>query len=136
MNPKIYHETVDKRIIEYLSAIGHRDFYETVNKDNQSKEFYIDLFFNEKFEYLFPNTSNAVWKVEVQFVVEYKMNYEISKDREFYALNLKTGKPIELSIFHRSETYKGLQSDFETWLASDDRDLEEDIFDHVKGCIL
>lgn len=136
MNPKIYHETVDKRIIEYLSAIGHRDFYETVNKDNPSKEFYIDLFFNEKFEYLFPNISSAVWKVEVQFVVDYKMNYKISKDREFYALNLKTGKTIELSIFHRSETYKGLQSDFETWLATDDRDLEEDIFDHVKGCIL
>ena len=128
MNPKIYHETVDKRIIEYLSAIGHKDFYETVNKENKEKEFYIELFFNEQWEYLFPNTSKATWKVEVQFVVEYKMNYEISKDREYYAINLKTGKTIELSIFHRSETYNDLQAEFEKWLASDDRDMSEDVY--------
>ena len=56
------------------------------------------------------------------------MNYEISKDREYYAINLKTGKKVELSIFHRSENYNDLQAEFEKWLASDDRDMSEDVY--------
>ena len=125
MTPKIYHETIDKRFIEYLESIGENEFLSLFDLSKKcSKEFYIDLYFNERFEFLFPNTKDAIYRLEVQFEVYFdKFDFTVSKDREFNMINLKTGAIIacnsnctDFVVINRSWNYKGLTHDFDKWI--------------------
>lgn len=126
MTPKIYHETIDKRFIDFLESIGHDEFFKTLEGSGKTKshEFYIEYFFNEKFEFLFPNVNDATWRLEVQFEVESNgQDYSVSKDREFYLINLKKNTIMacnsELSEFNvicGCAKYKGLTFLFDKWL--------------------
>lgn len=77
MTPKIYHETVDKRIIDLLESIDFSEFHQlATDRFTPSKEFYVDLFFrdgkNSELEFLFPNISDAKYRIEVQFEIDFK----------------------------------------------------------------
>jgi hypothetical protein len=127
MTPKIYHETIDKRFIEFLEAIGHDEFFGLLTSMSKTKshEFYIEYYFNEKLELLFPNISGATWKLEVQFEVwRNGSDYTVSKDREFYLINLKKDNKTmacnneiqEFNVINGCATYKGLTHSFDKWL--------------------
>jgi len=124
MNPKIYHETIDSRFIEYLKSIGLEEFLRQFDLDKKCyKEFYVDYFFNEKFDFLFPNVKDAVYRMEVQFEIEHNEgSFYVTKDREFNMINLKNGHVISYSpechdfaVMMRSWNYKGLQHEFDKW---------------------
>jgi hypothetical protein len=127
MTPKIYHETIDKRFIEYLESIGENEFLSLFDLTKKcSKEFYIDLFFNKSFEFMFPNTKDALYRLEVQFEVDFdKYDFSVSKDREFNMINLRTGDIIacnnemknpDFIVINRCEQYKGLTQGFDEWI--------------------
>lgn len=127
MTPKIYHETIDKRFIEYLKAIDYSGFADLFDFDSfkpQYKELYVDLYFDKSFGFMFPCTKNAEWRLEVQFEVEYRDgSFYVSKDHEFQMLNLRTDKVIvcntDLKEFHVTNSldgYKGITPEFDIWI--------------------
>lgn len=122
---KIYHETIDKRFIEYLKAIGKDTFLDLFNSFSTDHEFYIDLHFDSNLNFIFPGTS--VYRLEVRFEVEVSKDptkdFEVTKDREFNMINPKTGKVLscnpdchDFQVINCNPNYEGLQVEFNKWL--------------------
>ena len=98
---KIYQETVNHNIIEFLKEKGFQSFYEDF-ENLDSKEYYVEM-----------NIDG--YSFEVMIEIERSNNtYVIFKDRKYYGI--RNSNEQEFSIMRRSATSKNLQVLFNKWL--------------------
>lgn len=98
---KIFHETVNFHIMQYLNNIDYGNFYQDI-EGKESIEYYVPM-------------EIEGYKFEVMVEIERcNKTFLIHKDRRYYGL--RNGKQTEFSIKRSSATSKTIQELFEKWL--------------------